>query len=435
MLVSNLKLRDMIYLKNSKLIFWMLLLFSVFIFIFCAERKRLNPLDPQNKETEGKPQGLRVYSELNQVFLSWKPVDVKNILGYRVYRKAAFEDDFQPIYVTPQDSSEYVDKNVQYEIRYTYRITVLGEDFESNPSDTVSIIPGPTSIWFTDLYGRNLIRLTHDCRHEIERIPVDGYPWALAIEKSYQQLWYTDVLFNRVLRVNLNTRQQFIVTNLNYSDPVDVEIDHQHGRVWVADEDSGKVIVFRDDGLKLSEIAGFQRISDIDICDTDGYCWVVDSRTKKVTQIRSDYRIGIDLKDLESPTRIAIDQTTCELWVIDKGSIKKLNRLGKKILTINSGFNYPWNLAVDAETGNCWVLDWGDQSSNSRLICFASDGSRLVEVAGFSYPETIIINPYDHGCIVADSGSGKIIKISETGIILSQSTEYFYPYGLAIIYR
>ena len=94
-------------------------------------------------------------------------MDVKNILGYRVYRKAAFEHDFQPIYVTPEDSSEYVDKNVQFEIRYTYQITVLGEDFESNPSDTVSIIPGPTSIWFTDLYGRNLIRLTHDCMHEI----------------------------------------------------------------------------------------------------------------------------------------------------------------------------------------------------------------------------------------------------------------------------
>jgi len=60
-------------------------------FTGCSGRKRTNPLDPENPQTEGRPIGLRILSDGNRVQLSWDRVEIPGITGYQVYRKAVHE--------------------------------------------------------------------------------------------------------------------------------------------------------------------------------------------------------------------------------------------------------------------------------------------------------------------------------------------------------
>lgn len=408
---------------------------SILIFMLlagCADRKRTNPLDPQNPKTHGKPQHLRVYSELNHVYLSWNPVNLDDLRGYRIYRKAEKDVDFTPIHDVPPDSALFVDKNVTYNTRYTYQLTILGEDFETEPSDSDSIIPGPTTIWVGDVYDRHIFKLSHDCAHEIFHLPISGYPWALALEKKQNQMWLTDVLFNEIVRVDLANLQQVAIGRFYYGDPVDIEIDETNDLVWVADEDSGVVHIYSINGLQLKELPGFQRISDIACYFTDGSCWVIDSGQKKLFSVRKDFRITKATLELQYPFRCAVNQNDGALWLLDDNKLLKLNLLGKLEFAVEYQFNDPYDIAVDSENGRVWILDWYDGANNSRLICLSSDGEKIWDRSGFTYPENVIGNPDDHGCIIADTGNGRVVKITDDGDVFGEIDGFYYPYGLVV---
>ncbi len=421
--------------SQKKFLKLFLLIVLIQALFFCADRKRTNPLDPKNPETLGKPQNLRVYSESDNVFLSWNPVYLENLRGYRIYRKSGTESEFHSIKDVSADSSIFVDKNVTYYKRYTYRITILGEDFETEPGDTVSIIPGPTIIWAGDVYDRHIFKLSHDCSHEILHIPVAGYPWALFLEKSTNRLWLTDVLFNEVVRVDLATQSQVILERFYYGDPVDVVVDEKNNLVWAADEDSGVVHIYDRSGLKLKEIPDFQKISDIDCFFADGTCWVVDYKQNKLFSIRKNFQMADSKVEFTNPFRIAINQTTGAIWVLDDVRLLKLTQLGKMEFVVNFQFNNPYSLAVDSENGNCWVLDWYSGAGNSKILCFSETGQLLLEKSGFSYPENLVVNPDDHGCIIADTGNGRFVKLTSSGEIIGEMDGFFYPYGIAIEYE
>jgi len=419
-------------IKNRKLLAAIFLILSVQIFHYCADRKRSNPLDPKNQDTAGRLQNLRVYSESDRVYLSWKPVALENLRGYRIYRKTGDAKTYSAIQDIPADSSTFVDNNVTYNTRYTYQLTILGEDFETEPSDSVSIIPGPTAIWVGDVYDRQVFKLSHDCAHEIFHIPVNGYPWALALEKNQNRLWLTDVLFNEIVRINLADQEQVAIDRFYYGDPVAIKIDEKNGLVWVADEDSGVVHVYYTSGLKQKEIPGFQRISDIGCFFADGNCWVVDSGQKKLFAIRKNFYVSEAQLNLQAPFRLAVNQSSGELWLIDNGKVLKINALGKLLFEANYQFNDPYAVAVDSDNGRCWVLDWLNGANNSKVICLSPDGEKMWEKSGFSYPENIIVNPDDHGCVIADTGNGRVVKLTKDGEIFGEMNGFFFPYGLVI---
>ena len=412
--------------------------FVVLIFIFspyffCSERERLNPIDPQNPETGGKPQGLRIYSEYKEAVLTWDNVKLTDFLGYRIYRKTKPDSEFKLIYLTPKDSNQFFDKHLSYEQRYTYRISVLANDFESTLSDTVSIIPGPTFIWLSDVYNGRLIKLSHDCAHEISSLKVEGYPWTITHQETNGNLWYSDVLLNRIYKFE-NEQQPTLFADLSEHEPIDFVIDEKNGRIWIADELNGNIFVFNTLGDTLKKLQEFEKPVDIDCYSTDGSCWIADAKKRCVSKISSDFSIVTEIFSMNSPAAVSINQTTGEIWVADKSKVFKFDENGNNLLTIDSGLNYPFKVAVDFQLGCCWVLDWYSRAQESRLICFSENGEILVDLSGFSFPENLIINPYDHSCIVADSRSGKVIKVNSNGTIYGEISGYDYPYGLDVVY-
>lgn len=416
------------YLKTFTII--TIFIFIVCLFLYCTDRGRLNPIDPQNPDTAGRPQGLSIYSEQDRAVLQWRQFKLKNIKGYRIYRRQDSYSAFIPINLAPPDSNQYTDCGLAYNKKYDYFVTVLAEDFETSGSDTVSIIPGPTIIWATDVTNRRILKISHDGAHEIKQIPVDGYPWVLVFDNEENVLWYTDIFLNRVYNVKSETFN--IILDISYGEPIDMVIDKSNNRVWIADETQGKIFVFNRQGDKIGEKGGFQSPVCIDCFSNDGSCWVADSRAFTVTKISNNLETTVQIKDLIYPSSVSVNQLKGDCWVADSSRILKYDMRGKLRLSIKSELNYPKHLAVDSELNTCWVLDFSHFDYQSRLLCFNNSGEKLLELSGFTRPENLIVNLYDHSCIVADSGTGRILKISLNGAVIGRVTGYDYTYGLFI---
>ena len=178
-----------------------LTLISITLLIHCNDRKRLNPLDPQNPDTKGKPTGLRILSEFDTITLRWNSVNVDGLVGYHIYRKLAETSSYQLIHLAPADSNIFYDRHVTYNNTYTYKVSVVTSTYESQPSDSLSITPGPTVIWVADADNRRIIKISHDGLHEIERIAVTGLPWDIYITSDDRSIWFSDVLFGDIYRI------------------------------------------------------------------------------------------------------------------------------------------------------------------------------------------------------------------------------------------
>ena len=416
--------------RNLNIIQFVILIVILFS---CIDRERLNPIDPQNPGTGGRPQGLRVYSEYDQVFLEWNSLQLKNFLGYRVYRQTGNNPEFQFIYLTPPDSSAFIDKRVSFNQRYHYQVSALGLDFESERSDTVSIIPGPTNIWTSDVYNRRIIKISHDGAHEIFQFPVDGYPWEIAVDRDDNSIWYLDILLNRVYRIageNYN-----IVASLSKGKPIDIALDTINNRVWIADQNQGKIFVFTRSGDQIYEISGFIKPSSLDCFFKDGSCWVTDLTARTLTKLSKTGAMRIQIKDLIFPQMVAVNQANGNCWVADSSRILKYDMNGSLLKKIETEVRVPSALAVDSANGNCWVLDFDQFGARARLICFDANGEKLFELPDLNWPQNLTVNPYDQGCIVAESGNGRILKISSEGAIIGQIEGYAYPRGLYMEYR
>jgi len=408
-----------------------LLILVSLIFIFrCIDRDRLNPIDPRNPITAGRLQQLNVYSEQDRVVLQWRRLSLNNIRGYRIYRKIASDSTFQPISLASPDSSQYIDYPVIYNNKYDYFVSILGGDFETPGSDTVSIIPGPTSIWATDVYNRRLLKISHDGTHEIRQIPVDGYPWALAYDSENNIIWYTDVFLNRVYQIK--SPMDEIVLDLAYGDPIDLVMDKKNNRIWIADQNQGRIFVFNRQGEKIGEIGDFKKPASIDCVANDGSCWIADSKAGTITKISTNLNQVAQISHLINPTSISANQQSGDCWVADSSRVLKFDLKGRLRLSLEPPGNFLRYLAIDSELGHCWVLDFNFFAYQSRLLCFNNDGDQLLDLGGLSWPENLKVNPYDHSCIVADAGAGRILKVLLDGTIIGEVTGYDYPRGLFI---
>ncbi len=400
------------------------------LIIRCTDRERLNPIDPQNPETAGRPQGLRIYSEYDRAVLQWRHLNLNGIEGYRIYRKQASDSAFIPKALASLDSNQYVDYGLAYNKKYDYYITVIGEDFETPSSDTVSIIPGPTIIWATDVYNRRILKISHDGAHEIKQIPVEGYPWAIAYDNEKDALWYTDVFLNRVYRTDSQIYK--IVLDIPDSDPIDLAMDRNNNQIWIADQIQGKIYMFDRLGAPKGENGDFKEPVSIDCDLSDGSCWVADSKAKTVTKISNTFNPTVQIHDLIKPTSVSVNQKSGDCWVADSLRVLKFDATGRQILALEPQCNFLRYLTVDPEIGYCWVLDFSYSVDQSHLLCYNNDGDQLLVFTGLNQPENLKANPYDHSCIVADSGANRILKISLNGTIIGQVNGYNYLIGLFI---
>ncbi|MDZ7360660.1 MAG: hypothetical protein ONB46_08030 [candidate division KSB1 bacterium] len=398
----------------------------VILFAACSDRPRLNPLDPQNPNTLGKPTGLNAVSLRDTVTLHWDRLDLRDLSGFRIYRRVEGQARFSPIALTAPRANSFRDLGVNFGLLHTYRISAVATDFESPLSDSTTITPGPTFSWVADANSGELIKLTHDGVHEILRAGAFGRPFRLQIDAPRGYVWLLDRFGGLLARVHMNGR--FTTSRTRISGPADLAIDSADGSVWVADSLTNGLMKFDSDGVLLKSFENYKKIAALAVHPATAELWALDRASLRVLIFsRTGELRAATAAILQRPSDIDIDSRSGKVWIADGNRLLRLNAQGQPEQLATPVFRFVYRVAADEISGGCWLIDFSTAIRGSEVIKLNSAGGALFTSKGFDLPENLAVNPFDGSCLVADSGNGRVVRISVNGRDLSFYNRVFSP--------
>jgi sugar lactone lactonase YvrE len=392
----------------------------------CADRQRLNPLDPQNPATLGQPTGLSVISWRDTVTLHWDKLALRDLNGVRVYRRLQGESRFSPIAIVPPTINSFRDLRVTFGLMHAYRIAAVATDFESLSSDSVQITPGPAFSWVADAGSGDLIILSHDGQHEVLRISAFGQPQRLEIDARRGQVWVLDRFGGEFGRVAMDGRRS--LNSKRIYGPLDLAIDQLDGSVWVSDSLANGLMKFDSTGVLIKSLESYKKLVALAVHPQTSDLWAVDRITSRVLIFSrtGEFRRDVPVA-LQRPTDIDIDARSGKIWIADGQRVWRLDARGEAEQLATPTFRLAYRLAADENSGGCWLIDYSTAIRNSDIIKLAATGEALFTNKGFDLPQNLAVNPYDGSCLVADFGNGRVVRLAANGRVLGSYENVFSP--------
>ncbi|MGH7453697.1 MAG: hypothetical protein ACRENG_20275 [bacterium] len=387
----------------------------------CSDRARLNPLDPKNPNTQGRPTGLNVISMSDTVVLRWDRIDLRDFSGFQIYRQLQGETSFSPIAQTPPGIFSYRDVPVKFDTMRSYRISALAPNFESPQSDAVTITPGPTFSWVVDGRSGDLIKLTHDGMHEILRSGAFFNPFRLQIDVQRGYVWVLEEFRGSELgRLDLNGRN---VKRFDQIDgPADLAVDKSDGSVWVTDTLTNGLMKFNNDGTRAMKNDTYKKIVALAVHPETHEVWALSRDSLRVLIFSQTGALRRQANvSLQRPRDIDIDSRTGKVWIADGTRVIRLDADGNLEALSPPTFRLVYRLSADEVSGGCWLIDYSTAVRDSRIVKLAPNGALSFSAPGFDIPESLAANPYDGSCLVADFGNNRLVRVSADG----QSSEAY----------
>lgn len=385
----------------------------VFLIYGCTDRDRLNPLDPNNPDTLGRPSGFRVISMQDTVFLRWNSITLHDLVGYRIYRKVGDAPEFSQYALVSKDLNSFKDSNVQFNTRYEYQLTAFGANYESAPSESQHIIPGPTFNWAADNRTGQLVKLTHDAQHQIFRTdgfftivdidpnPLSGDVWVLERQSSF---------IGNVLRVSASG--EILSPIVPFVAPVDADIHLDSNVLWVADLEDGRVVKLDSIGNRIATVRELLAPVAVAVDQRSGACWAADQRLQKVARINeAGTVVDFSMVGFVAVQSLAVNSQDGSVWAADSTRVLKLTEDGNLELIVSHVFEYAKKVEVNEITGEAWVIDFGPSS----LLKFSASGQKMLELSGFSEPRDLAVNLSDNSCLVGDSENNRLVRVGAGG--------------------
>ena len=358
---------------------------------------------------------LRVTSIGLEVILSWDAIDNSDLTGYNIYRQ--FNDsNFEKYASVSSEEISFTDRTVTAEIRYEYQITAeLTNDRESEPSETVRIIPGLTTTWVLDNSTGILSELTHDVAHKTGKFFSD-LPSVVAFDID-QKNGYVYLLnrFDKTLMLYVEGQEPSTfgtiadsdTVDMKFDDPSDIDYDSVEDDIWIADGLSGNIYHYSQndpgkwvlaDSLNTGGSADVGQIAD------NGDYWVLNTKGKSVEiyQKRNTGYNRINIGGFSSVAIIlALDENRARAYAVDigTGEVSVITATGVK--TKISAINQVFSAAVEPESGDLWLLADDDGSGSYELIKLSDTGGRIFEIdTGMSDPTWMGVNSYNMNVVV-----------------------------------
>ncbi len=393
----------------------------------CSQRERNNPLDPQNPETRGRPTGLAATSEKHNVTLSWNSVSLDGVLGYNLYRWISGINKSKMVFFIPSDSSSFIDKDLPYDQRITYRLSVVSSGYESPLSDSVSTTPGPYNYWLVDNYDGTVFRLTYDGMHILAESYYISQPISVSADSLSQTAWVVNSLG---YLFKFSSSGDILLTVKELDHPSKVKVDVSNNLVWIADQHSTSVVRYDLSGNFLGVTRGFGEISDISSAGSSKGCWVSDIKEKKIVFLLTDGEKKFSV-NCTSPRAVSCYRKDGWLWVADSLRMLRIWPDGKleKVTDLNSPLV---SISADQRTGDCWSITEVDSKGKNQIVKLSVNGTLITKVGGFYYARSLAANSFNGGCLVADTGNGRVVRLSGNGNIMGTLDNFYTPWDIAV---
>ncbi len=322
-----------------------------------------------------------------------------------------------------------MDAGLTYDESYAYQLSALSDGYESPLSELVTITPGPFNYWAIDGYVGSVLRLTYDGAHVMMQSQLAPYPADIAADSTTHTAWVVDVVG---FLWKYSTDGEILLSVEGLYNPLHVAFDPVWGDVWVADFTGQHLVRYDTLGNELDRIEGFEEITSLDIAGPQGGCWIADGPGGDVHRFSHNAVQELSLENtFDYPQSISTSYQNDWAWVSDSLRLHRVWQDGRIDSVAVSPYVF-YDLSTDQTTGDCWALVIENAEGADRAIKYSFAGDVLAETRGFSFTRDIEANSHNGGCLIADSGNFRVVRLSSTGNILSELTGLGAPWALAV---
>lgn len=374
-------------MKIFRTFFFLVIIFS------CSDREPLNPLDPKNQITQGKPTGLRAETNRDTIHLFWDYPDINDLSGFHIYL-GRDESELKVFDSTSSTIATYMKTGLMYDKPYQFALKIKTKFGESALSDPLSVVLGPVNIWIADIQSSMIWHLSYDGAHVLKQHMIFN-PTAIIYEQESQVLWMANYYEKNIIAMDreLIQKDEIILSGR----PVDMAFDKIEKTIFVLQSDSL---------IKGYTTSGIEK-----------------------------YRINLDEK-MSLYSRLAYDAKTKSLWTTNylQNSMIRVEMSQDSIRIVPfSDFNRPFSIEADPIEGGVWV------STNNGLLRIKKDNTITQFKAGM-YISDISINSNNGDCYYTANSLDK--NTWETGYLsYSQpenskqilGNEYRYLYNIKVV--
>jgi DNA-binding beta-propeller fold protein YncE len=378
----------------------------------CFKREHKNPIDP-NTPDEIIDTHISILSFDKRVELEWGKPDMQNLTAFRLYRKAEYDSGFILVDELSPAQHHYSDTTVTYNTRYSYNLTLIGGANESNPSKTVSIIPGPGYNWILDRGGYQLIKTTYDAEHVIKIYDRDWPPSDMAIDPESGIVVIVHAIGSLIEKLDTKNNVRLEAYN-DATRPYAVVYDSTGQCFWMVDT-TGSLI---KTGLNES---GFQIIDStlkkpvwLSVAENSGMIHVVDRGNNSIIQYNRDGEITdkisiINDKRLMGPEKYLIDERYNRIWLVDHTNQKDIlysKYIDDFLYSKIDSFENIGDICLSPKDESLYTVNMNEQ--NSQVMQLFPSGNRQLVVGNLYYPFSIAVSPYDESILIADTYNSQV---------------------------
>jgi DNA-binding beta-propeller fold protein YncE len=403
-----------------------LLVLGALLLAGCSRRERLNPFDPMNPNSSGRPPGFVALAGDHEVTLRWNSVQGTTLIGFQVYKRGPGETEFTPLTgVLGTFTTGYRDIVVANGFEYAYRLYfVFASGLGNLPAEDVAT-PGSAIPWLVENGGTDLMRITADNRRVALRRPEYGGTADVAANPVTGDVWVADPGSNRV--VIYDPFNGVTVSVPGFSVPRAVSVDTYDGSAWVCDQGGSIIHVAADGSIAPFSFGPVNQPMDVAVDLFDGSVWVCERGDNRVARYEAGQQLWI--RSLNAPSRVAVDSTTQDGWVTSfaGGTLTHLTSSGLPIgapLVLSS----PLGVCVDHRRGRIWVADPGA----GQLIAVRRDGSVEFRVTGLTDVGDVSVDLTSGDAWAVRGVGGALVRVSSAGTVIRTQTGFRSPFAVSV---
>lgn len=394
----------------------------------CGSRERANPFDPLNPATSGRPSGFLALAGDREVTLRWNPVSGGGFTGYQIFRRGPGETGYTELTAVLSPAlTTFRDIPLVNGADYAYRLYfVFLSGLGSHPAEDTAT-PGAAMPWVVEGAGSDLVRLTPDNRHVMLRRGGNEGSVDVAANPSNGDVWVADQGSGRVVVYQAGGGVTVSVPGFNQ--PAAVTVDAFDATAWICDLGRGRVYHLRRDGqLDAASLGPLDRPVDAAVDPFNGFVWVCEFAGDRVVYF-DDTRQSLWSASVPGPSRVAVDSTTREGWVtsFDDGTVTRISPAGNVLGTF-AGFVAPLGVAVDSRRGRIWIAD----PYAGRVTALDRAGQEEFHVTGLDDAGDLSVDLGTGEVWAALGATGTVARISPTGVVLREQRGFRTPISISV---
>jgi DNA-binding beta-propeller fold protein YncE len=395
----------------------------------CSSREHANPFDPENPVTQGRPPGFVALAGSRLVQLRWTRPSLSGDFGYRLFRRADGETDFQQVGSDLGGSAtSYFDFGLENGTTYRYRLYYMFNGTAGGVPAEDFGTPGPLKPYCTDLSRRTLIGATADGHHIVSETGGFFGPTHIAVDPSRGVVWISDTYDGEVFIIDPLSGGRTAIRGL--AEPVAIALDPIDRSAWVCDQALNAVFHYDAGGLPASPPSLSPITTPIGVATdpTYGVLWVCE---RGADQVRRYTRTGalIGSTPMGAPSRVAVDSLTSDAWVtsLEGQRVVRISAAtGAVVGTVS--LSGPIGVAVDARRDRIWVAD----ARAGQLVSVLRGSTIEFRVGGLVETREVAVDVATGDAWVTCPGIRALVRVSAAGAIVERLTDLSDPYGVAL---